>query len=116
MRKMIYHILAKVILLQLSLSLVVMGIINYTVYCLTTRKTIVSWRISAVGQPSFTFQHFFDDVIKAQCPSTSASSPSLLDVFVGKSKEALDPVDKELMITEVVSVWTLCEVCCWATR
>ncbi len=39
-----------------------MGIINYTIYCQTARRVIVPWKITAVGQPSFTFRHLFDAV------------------------------------------------------
>ncbi len=43
-----------------------MGIISNTVYCQTARRVIVPWKITAVGQPSFTFRHFFDAVVKSQ--------------------------------------------------
>ena len=58
-------------------------------------RTIVPWKIAAVGQPSFTFRQFFDAVVK---PETSAStSPVFSQVFVGKAKEILDSVDPELL-------------------
>ena len=87
-----------------------MGIINYTVYCRTARRVIVPWKITAVGQPSFTFRHFFDAVVKSQCTastSTTSNPPECLlsEVYIGKAKESLDHVDPDLIIEEVVPVF-----------
>ena len=70
-----------------------MSVINYVVYCQTARRTIVPWRITAVGQPAFTFRQFFDTVVRPECVTcTSNHSPAVVlsEVF---AKESLDLVD-----------------------
>lgn len=86
-----------------------MGVIDYTVYCQTRRRTILPWKITSVGHPSCTFKEFFASVVKPACSaSTSSADPPqivLKEVYVGKSKDSLDSVDAHLVINEVVPVF-----------
>ena len=86
-----------------------MGVIDYTVYCQTKRRSIIPWKITSVGHPSCTFKEFFATVIKPACTaSTSSADPPqivLNEVYVGKAKDSLDSVDFDLIIDEVVPVF-----------
>ncbi len=78
-----------------------MTIINYCVFCITNRKSVLPWQICAVNPPSLTFTNFFLSEVLPQCGNRCEIS----DVFVGKTKESLDHVSCELVIADVISVF-----------
>ena len=79
-----------------------MGIVNYTVCCLSRRRTVIPWTISAVDPPSSTFRSFFAAQVQphAQCVDSTFSQ-----AFTGKSKDSLDAVDPDLVINDVMQVF-----------
>ena len=78
-----------------------MGLINFTVYCNSSKRVLLPWQISRVHPPSVTFQGYFHQELSAKCPDGF----SLSQVYVGKGKYALDFVDLELVILEVTSLF-----------
>lgn len=74
-----------------------MSIINYCVYCTTKKSLILPWKITPVHPPSLTYSAFFHSDVAKQCPQESMLS----NVYVGKSKDALDLVDGSLVVLEV---------------
>ena len=80
-----------------------MALISYLVYCKTTKRTILPWKINSVSVPSITFRQFYEDdvVAKYTMYDTSCNLRELNCVFVGKSKEDVDEVDCNLQILSV---------------
>ena len=74
-----------------------MTLINYTVYCNSSRKTLLSWKIVSVHPPSQSFHSFFEAEVKPKCPENCQMS----QVYAGKTKWALDQVDPSLIIADV---------------
>lgn len=75
--------------------------INYCVYCNCKKRSVLLWKICSVNPPSSTLRSFFVSEIKPHCEDNSEIS----DVFVGKTKDSLDRVNSELVITEVIAVF-----------
>ena len=78
-----------------------MTLINYSTYCLSKKNTILPWKISAVNQPLCTFKDFYESEIKQQCNDGCVLS----QVFTGKTKDSLDIVDANLIITQVIPMF-----------
>ena len=78
-----------------------MTLINYTVYCKSTKKTLLPWQIVSVHPPSHSFCSFFESEVKQKC----SLDCQMTHVHVGKTKEALDQVDSSLVIVDVTSVF-----------
>ncbi len=74
-----------------------MSIINFTVFCNTTKQTLLPWKITSVHPQSQTFKAFYE--------STKFPRTTLCQSYVGKSKDCLDLVDPSLIILEVASVF-----------
>ena len=72
------------------------------VYCQSTRKVLLPWRISGVGTHSLSFRMYYDMVVK---PQFAESPRNLSEVFVGKGKDALFLVDSDPVIADVVPVF-----------
>ena len=80
---------------------VLMTLLNYTVYCKSSKRTILPWRIVRVHPPSHTYSSFFEVEVKASCPANC----ELSQVHVGRSKDGLDLVDSSLTIADVTNVF-----------
>lgn len=78
-----------------------MTLLNYTVYCKSSKRTVLPWRIVLVHPPSHTYSSFFEVEVKASCPATC----ELNQVHVGRSKDGLDLVDSTLTIADVTNVF-----------
>jgi len=78
-----------------------MTLLNYMVYCRSSKKTLLPWQIVSVHPPSHTYLSFFESEVKPKCPDGCQMS----EVHVGKAKEALDHVDPSLTIADVTSVF-----------
>ncbi len=78
-----------------------MTLINFTVYCSSSRKTLLSWQIVSVHPPSHTFHSFFESEVRQKC----AVCCRMTQVHAGKTKEALDQVDPSLIIADVTGVF-----------
>lgn len=78
-----------------------MTLMNYLVYCKSSKKTLLPWRIVSVHPPSHTYLSFFASEVKQKCPSDC----QLSQVYVGKTKEAVDQVDPSLIISDVSGVF-----------
>ena len=78
-----------------------MTLLNYTVYCRSSKRTILPWRIVGVHPPSHTYSSFFEVEVKASCPANC----ELGQVHAGRSKDGLDLVDSSLTIADVTNVF-----------
>ena len=78
-----------------------MTLLNYTVYCRSSKRTLLPWQIVSVHLPSHTYQSFFESEVKPKCPDGCQMD----QIHVGKAKEALDQVDPSLNIVDVTSVF-----------
>ena len=77
-----------------------MGLLTYCVYCTSSRRTILPWRIGKCQVPTLTFKQFYDEQV-----GSGYSDRVLKEVFVGQNKESLDLVDYDLTMAEVLSVF-----------
>ena len=77
-----------------------MALINCSVYCCSTKKMLMPWKITTVHPPSCTFKEFFDKSLQEDCKKYNCNFSC---VFVGKDKDLLDAVDSHLVMLEVVS-------------
>ena len=57
-----------------------MSILNYTVYCQTTRKTLLPWRIASLTPPDDTFRCFFNNSV---APKFQEGNKDLVATHVG---------------------------------
>ena len=80
-----------------------MTLLNYSVYCSSSKMTLLPWQIVSVHPPSHSYQSFFESEVKCKCPASDSCRMS--QVHVGKAKEMLDQVDPSLTITDVSSVF-----------
>ncbi len=80
-----------------------MGLLNYSVYCVSSRKTILPWRTADCSLPSLTFKQFYDQHV-VDCDYFDPLYV-LKQVFVGHSKENMDMVDYDIIVTEVISMF-----------
>ena len=70
------------------------------VHCKSSKKTLLPWRTVSVHPPSHTYLSFFKSEVKQKCPSDC----QLSEIYVGKTKEAIDQVDHSLIISDVTAV------------
>ena len=94
-RRMYTHVLALVRSSKMS------TLMNYMVYCNLQKKTLLPWKIVSVHPPSHTYRSYFESEVVQQCPPGCLFS----QVYVGKSKEAIDQVDPSLIISDVTGVF-----------
>ncbi len=78
-----------------------MTLMNYMVYCKSSKKILLLWQIVSVHQPSHTYLSFFESEVKQKCPPDC----QLNQVYVGKTKEAIDQVDPSLIISDVTVIF-----------
>ena len=71
-----------------------MSLLNFCVYCTSERTTLLPWKIVECPLPTFTFKQL----------GSQFSDRVLKQVFVGQTKETLDLVDYDLVVTEVLFV------------
>ena len=76
--------------------------LNFTVYCKSSNKTIFPWRICAVNPPDVTFRRFYHKEMKEQ---PGVDSLVLDSTFVGRSKDSLDAVDSDLRVLDVTGMF-----------
>ena len=76
--------------------------LNYSVYCRTVRRSIVPWNIATVEPPDTTFRKFFSENV---LPKIQEPNRELKETFVGKSKDMLDCVDKDMCVREVITTF-----------
>ena len=74
---------------------VVMSIVNLTIFSLKTKCTLLPWQISL---PSLTFQD-------TQLKSGVASQYDLAQVYVGKAKDAVDLAKPSMVVSEVIKIF-----------
>ena len=86
-----------------------MGLLNFCAYCTSTGRTIFPWKIVVCPLPTSTFKQFYKERVGSEF-----SDRVLKQVFVGQSKESLDLVDCDLVVSEVLSAFGryVCEVHC----
>ncbi len=80
-----------------------MGLLNYSLYCAASKKTILPWRIAECSLPSLTFKQFYNQHVVG-CDYFDPLYV-LKQVFVGHNKETLDLVDYDLNVVEVFSMF-----------
>ena len=78
-----------------------MSILNYSVYCKSSSRSLLSWRIASVSPPDATFRSFFNTSVVDKLHTTR----ELHSTFVGSIKDKLDLVDSNLKITDVTTVF-----------
>lgn len=77
-----------------------MSLINYCVFCKSSKQTVVSWKITGVHLQHLSYREFFNsDVNSKYCVKR------LCDAYAGRTKEKLDPVDMNLAILEVAPIF-----------
>ena len=69
------------------------------IYCKSSNRTLIPWKISSVNPPSLTFREFFLSASNFEEPR------ELVATFVGRSKEETDEVDCDLAISEVCTAF-----------
>ena len=67
-----------------------MTMVNASVFCHLTWRTIFPWTILQVKEDSHTFQQFFDDTIR---PNLESRVNALISAHIGPEKSSLDPVE-----------------------
>ena len=77
-----------------------MGLLNFSVYCTSARRTLLPWKIAECPLPTFTFKQFYEEKVVSEF-----SDRVLKQDFVGQTKESLDLVDHDLVVAEVLSVF-----------
>ena len=77
-----------------------MSLLNFCVYCTSERTTLLPQKIVECPLPTFTFKQFYEEKVGSQF-----SDRVLKQVFVGQTKETLDLVDYDLVVTEVLFVF-----------
>ena len=82
-------------------AIVVMSIVNLTIFSLKTKRMLLPWQISPLHPPSLTFQELYDTQLKSKV----SSQYDLAQVYVGKVKDALDLVQPSMVIAEVVAIF-----------
>ena len=74
-----------------------MALINFAVYCRSSKRALLPWKIASVSPPNSTFRaHYGGDVT-----SSMERDADLVSTFVGKSKDHTDEVDSDLTMAEV---------------
>ena len=79
-----------------------MAIVNVSVACLSTKRTLFPWNIVSASEPEHSFRDFFHESILPRIPSTSDLSYDLVHAVVGANKEKMDKVDLDLPVIPVV--------------
>ena len=79
-----------------------MAIVNVSVACLSTKRTLFPWNIGSASEPGHSFCDFFYESIQPCIPSTSELSYDLAHAAVGANKEKMDKVDLDLPVISVV--------------
>ena len=79
-----------------------MAIVNVSVACLSTKRTLFPWNTVNASKPEHSFRDFFYKSIQLRIPSTSELSYDLVHAAVGANKDKVDKVDLELPIIPVV--------------
>ncbi len=85
-----------------QLILYCFAMLNYSVYCKTARRYLVHWNIGFAEPPDVTFRGFFSTKVS---PQIMEPNRELEKTYVGKSKEKLDPVDSDMRVTDVTSLF-----------
>lgn len=76
------------------------------VAAVSSSKTLFRWTILSVLDEAVTVREYFESIIVPRLVGESDTSCTRLgDARVGKSKEALDAVDLDLKLCEVVAVF-----------
>ena len=74
--------------------------VNTSVFCSSSKSTVLPWTIVQLKEESHTFQDFFDTTIK---PRLSIHVCTLLSALVGPEKSSLDPVDTSIQVLPVIN-------------
>ena len=69
--------------------------LKYYVFCQTRKKTLVPWMIEALEPPNMTFREFLSKKV-------DLDGLQLGKIFVGKSKDNLEPVTPDLVAADVI--------------
>ena len=77
-----------------------MALINWLVYCKSSKKTLVPWRISSVNLPKLTFHEYYYEEAKNFVAEGDRRNRELDSVYVGKSKDECDGADINLSVLE----------------
>lgn len=77
-----------------------MAVINTTVFCDQSKRTVLPWTILQLKEESHTFDDFFLEIVK---PRLETPHCKLLSTYIGSQKSSLDPVDTDLIVLPVVS-------------
>ena len=75
-----------------------MAILNVSVACLSTKRTLFPWNIVSESEPEHFFRDFFYESILPRIPSTSELSYDLVHAAVGANKEKMGKVDLDLPV------------------
>ena len=78
-----------------------MALVNVSVYCITSKMTLLSWRILSSDDPDATFRALFRERLKP----TIGQECELEKVYVGRDKVCLDVADMNLNVGQVTAVF-----------
>ena len=79
-----------------------MSLVNASVYCTSTKLTILQWRILNSDVPDITLSQFFQERL---LPLLDRRTCELQKVYVGKGKDSLVEADVNLCMSPVVSMF-----------
>ena len=79
-----------------------MALVNVSVYCITSKTTLLSWRMISSDDPDTTFRALFRETLK---PIIIGLECELEKVYVGRDKECLDEADMNLNVSQVTAVF-----------
>ena len=74
-----------------------MALLNMSVYCITSKMTLLSWQIIPSDDPDTTFRALFHERLKP----TIGHECELEKVYVGRDKVCLDEADMNLNVSQV---------------
>ena len=80
-----------------------MSLVNLSVYCLSLKRMLLSWRVFSTETPDTTFCTLFSEKLK---PSISHEC-ELERVYVGRDKVCLDETDMNLNVGQVTQVTSM---------
>ena len=94
-------------LLSMQCWLLKLAIVNVSVACLSTKRTLFPWNIVSASELEHSFRDFFYESIQPCIPSMSELSYDLVHAAVGANKEKMDKVDLDLPVIPVVESFVL---------
>ena len=98
------HMAGRKFVFFVLVTLVVMSIVNLTIFSLKMKRTLLPWQISPLHPPTLTFQEMYD-THAAEVLNPAVSQYDLAQVYTGKAKDALDLAEPSMVVSEVIKIF-----------